>query len=275
MRDVTLERIKQQVDILDLISRLGLEYRYMSGRYYILCPLHNDHNIGSCAIFPENNSFYCYSCKKRGDGVDIVKGALNLRSLREAKDWICRQYNIEQDNSRPNNAAPIFLVDRKACETIGLQYGDDVYGICAGPFADEADATICYHELREKDPRGRYRISECGDELVVERFLHRVTLLDFEDNPEGLQQLVLQQGEETYARYHDLKETLDRVVGDPSSNPALYNAVAKQMDNVQAAVRNLVSDKDKFEAWSSSLPSKMVKRSLVSKIKEDLRAYAF
>lgn len=59
-----LNEINQNVDLLNYVVKdFDLEKR--GDLYYIHCPLHIDKTASLC-IFPETNSFYCFSCKRSG-----------------------------------------------------------------------------------------------------------------------------------------------------------------------------------------------------------------
>lgn len=66
-----LERIKQEVSIVDIIGRYTKLRR--SGDYLVgLCPLHSDHHP-SLAVYPATGTFYCYGCLKHGDVITFVQ----------------------------------------------------------------------------------------------------------------------------------------------------------------------------------------------------------
>lgn len=86
----------QGIDVFDLAHKVSIVEsmeQYISlqprnGKYYGLCPFHNDHNIGSFVVYPDVSSakrgrFQCYACGEKGDNIDFVKNHLGI-SYREA-----------------------------------------------------------------------------------------------------------------------------------------------------------------------------------------------
>lgn len=55
------------IDIEYLCQRLGLKVEY----HKISCPFH-DEDTPSCKLYTSSNTFYCFGCNKRGDGLDLV-----------------------------------------------------------------------------------------------------------------------------------------------------------------------------------------------------------
>ena len=61
-----LREIGQRLDVRDVAEYLGLAVN-RSGN--ILCPFHRE-NTPSCHIY--GNRFYCFSCGRYGDGIDLT-----------------------------------------------------------------------------------------------------------------------------------------------------------------------------------------------------------
>lgn len=55
-----------------------------------LCPLHGENNP-SFAMYPETNTFYCFSCKKTGDSFKLIMELENI-SFREAVEFANNNY---------------------------------------------------------------------------------------------------------------------------------------------------------------------------------------
>ena len=70
----TIEEINSSVNILQAVRYYGIEAQ-MSGHYAIIrCPnpYHEDKNP-SCAVYPETNSFHCFSCQQSGDCFQFIR----------------------------------------------------------------------------------------------------------------------------------------------------------------------------------------------------------
>ena len=84
---VDVFEIAHKVSIVETIGQyIKLEPR--NGKFYGLCPFHNDKRIGSFVVFPDISSekrgwFQCYACGEKGDNIDFVKNYLGI-NYREA-----------------------------------------------------------------------------------------------------------------------------------------------------------------------------------------------
>lgn len=84
---VDVFEIAHKVSIVEVIGQyIKLEPR--NGKFYGLCPFHNDKRLGSFIVFPDVSSekrgwFQCYACGKKGDNIDFVKNYLGV-NYREA-----------------------------------------------------------------------------------------------------------------------------------------------------------------------------------------------
>lgn len=61
--------------VLEMVRQVPIEdiVYEMYGLPKGFCPFHNDNHAGSFAVNKRSNSFCCYSCSERGDGIDFVK----------------------------------------------------------------------------------------------------------------------------------------------------------------------------------------------------------
>ena len=72
-----LERIKEEIDIVDLLADYG--YAVLRGGGYreqqFSCDLHGDGFDGkpSARVYPESQSWYCFACDKTRDAVETVR----------------------------------------------------------------------------------------------------------------------------------------------------------------------------------------------------------
>lgn len=66
-----LALLRENIDVEDVLSSLGVDYRIKSGKMWFLCPFHNDKNIGS-AYMTHKGYFVCHSCGTKADIFDVV-----------------------------------------------------------------------------------------------------------------------------------------------------------------------------------------------------------
>jgi DNA primase len=60
------------IDIVVVCRRLGLDLKKAGSRYVCSCPLHVDANP-SFTVYPDTNSFYCFSCHVGGTPLHLAK----------------------------------------------------------------------------------------------------------------------------------------------------------------------------------------------------------
>lgn len=60
------------LDIVSVFRHYNFDLKESSNRYVCLCPFHNDKNTPNLTIYPETDSFYCFTCKKSGDALTLI-----------------------------------------------------------------------------------------------------------------------------------------------------------------------------------------------------------
>lgn len=114
------ERIRQDADPAIIAESLGIHVHHRHNRKMILCPAHNDHNIGSCYL--TEHGFKCYACGRHGDVFEMVQLKLGV-DFEEAKKYvadICGGVEYyEADNT--SFRSQIGFISRKEQETIGIK----------------------------------------------------------------------------------------------------------------------------------------------------------
>lgn len=88
-----IDEIINSLDIVDYISRYS-NLRKLGNSYRGQCPLHNGDNNASLAVFPDTNSFYCFSCGKGGSIVDFASEQ-NQITYTEAIELLANEANID------------------------------------------------------------------------------------------------------------------------------------------------------------------------------------
>lgn len=93
---MSVEAIKREVSVSDLLSRFGIQVPQKShGSVSLRCPLHADKSP-SASI--HNNRLRCFTCQVSLDCLDLV---MQFRSCGfvEAKEWLVREYGIVEEES--------------------------------------------------------------------------------------------------------------------------------------------------------------------------------
>jgi DNA primase len=92
------ETIIQQMDIIDFIGKYT--NLHQSGRYWKgKCPLHeSDDTSETLVVFPDTNSFYCFSCECGGTVINFLSDKEKI-SYRAATETLAKECNISlKDN---------------------------------------------------------------------------------------------------------------------------------------------------------------------------------
>ena len=93
------ETIIQQVDIIDFIGKYT--NLHQSGRYWKgKCPLHeSDDTSETLVVFPDTNSFYCFSCECGGSVINFLSDKEKV-SYRAATELLAKECNISLKNNK-------------------------------------------------------------------------------------------------------------------------------------------------------------------------------
>lgn len=97
--DETVDRIRQEVSLVELVSRYtGSQLRRSGGRLFTLCPFHHE-KTPSFSISEEKNLYHCFGCEAGGDILTFVMEYKRL-SYPEAIKELCETFNIPLEASR-------------------------------------------------------------------------------------------------------------------------------------------------------------------------------
>lgn len=92
-----------------------IKLRNKNGKFYGLCPFHNDETVGSFVIFPDVSSskrgwFQCYACGEKGDNIDFIRHYLHV-GYREAAIIIAENAGLisrsDADSLRKRSGVPL------------------------------------------------------------------------------------------------------------------------------------------------------------------------
>lgn len=88
------ESVRNATDIVGLIAASVTLQPQKGGREFVgLCPFHDDHNP-SMRVYPDRQSFKCWSCNEGGDCFSFVMKRERI-GFREALEMLARQANLE------------------------------------------------------------------------------------------------------------------------------------------------------------------------------------
>ena len=80
---IEIFELAKSVNIKDVIEKY-FPLTKQGEHYLIICPFHNDKNIGSFKITPRKNIFKCWACGEEGDAIDFVSKYCGISSRQAA-----------------------------------------------------------------------------------------------------------------------------------------------------------------------------------------------
>jgi DNA primase len=60
------------VTITELVEKYNLDLVKQGSLFVTYCPFHKDENRPNFTIYPQTDSYFCYTCSKGGDAVDFL-----------------------------------------------------------------------------------------------------------------------------------------------------------------------------------------------------------
>lgn len=103
----------QTLDILEVFKHYNFDLKESGDRYVTRCVFHQNDNTPSLTIYPETNSFYCFSCHKSGDALTLISFMENI-SILEAKKLLGTdflKYNLTMKPKKQINFFNALLKD--------------------------------------------------------------------------------------------------------------------------------------------------------------------
>ncbi len=91
--DESRERVRDAVDILDLIGTRTELRRAGADSYTALCPFH-DERTPSFSVTPSKKVYYCFGCQATGDVFTFVRETQGV-DFPGALEWLAERYNVE------------------------------------------------------------------------------------------------------------------------------------------------------------------------------------
>ena len=137
---LTIERIKEAADIVDVVSEF-VSLKRSGSNYKGLCPFHNDSNP-SFYVSPSRGTCHCFTCGEGGDSVGFIMKHEQMNYV-EALRWLANRYGIEvketeltdEQRKEKTEREAMFVVNNCAAEynydilyndvdgrAVGLQY---------------------------------------------------------------------------------------------------------------------------------------------------------
>lgn len=77
-KPISKEKLKEHISILDVAQAYSPKINERVRKPLIICPFHEDRNLGSCRIYPDTNTFKCEACGAHGDTLKLASGYLDI-----------------------------------------------------------------------------------------------------------------------------------------------------------------------------------------------------
>ena len=91
MNRLNLEPLWRAVDIVELARQIGAQLKKSGKAWHSACPLHGGDNPTAFVIWPETQTWKCFTrCNQGGDVIDLVrrwKGFEFIEAVRWLADW--------------------------------------------------------------------------------------------------------------------------------------------------------------------------------------------
>lgn len=134
---LTIERIKEAADIVDVVSEF-VTLKRSGSKYKGLCPFHNDSNP-SFYVTPSLGICHCFTCGEGGDSVGFIMKHEQM-SYVEALRWLANRYGIEiketeltdEQRREKTEREAMFVVNNWAAEYYSDILYNDVDGRAVG-----------------------------------------------------------------------------------------------------------------------------------------------
>jgi DNA primase len=99
-----VDDIKDQLNIIDLARREGLELKKQSSRLYkAKCIFHDDQKTPNLFFYPKTNTFKCYACGKYGDSIDLYAKLHHISNKQAIKE-------LKTTTNSSNSSRPAYIL---------------------------------------------------------------------------------------------------------------------------------------------------------------------
>ncbi|MBO4483056.1 MAG: DNA primase [Prevotella sp.] len=134
---ITIERIKEAADIVDVVSEF-VSLKRSGSNYKGLCPFHND-RTPSFYVSPTRGTCHCFTCGEGGDSVGFLMKHEQL-TYPEALRWLANRYGIEieekqltdEQRKKQTEREAMFIANNWAAEYYTDILHNDVDGRAVG-----------------------------------------------------------------------------------------------------------------------------------------------
>ncbi len=97
---ISKDKLKELIPIMDVARKFSPKVSERSRLPLIICPFHDDHNLGSCRVYPSTNTFKCEACGTHGDMLKLASGYLNisLNKMNDLLESLTNEFGISRES---------------------------------------------------------------------------------------------------------------------------------------------------------------------------------
>ena len=97
---ISKDKIKDLIPIMDVARKYSPKVSEKAKLPLIICPFHDDHNLGSCRVYPSTNTFKCEACGAHGDMLKLASGYLDipLSRMNDLLEGLTKEFGISRDS---------------------------------------------------------------------------------------------------------------------------------------------------------------------------------
>lgn len=99
---ISKDKLKDRLSILEVSQKYSPKINERVRRPLIICPFHEDRNLGACRIYTDTNTFKCESCGAHGDMIKLASGYLDipLSQMNDLLEQLVSEFGIPIDDVR-------------------------------------------------------------------------------------------------------------------------------------------------------------------------------
>lgn len=99
MKFLDKKKIKEALNIADIVQRYSSRFEIKRKIIVFLCPFHDDRNLGSCYAYLDSHKFTCESCKETADVLKLASAytGIPLTEMNDLLERIVEDFRFNRD----------------------------------------------------------------------------------------------------------------------------------------------------------------------------------